>query len=172
MLRAEWMHLHAHTRGGEGPRDVTSVLPKWAWAQQGIPGAVGRAETCCQELLIQNNALAWAHCFVNTWLGRGWSYSNLALPHFSYQHQLCSAFPSPPASAWVKVFRISCWNSWSGSLVADQSSILRMARNVWWETRKLIFCLNENADSQSWSHGDFCPLCRIKSSKRQWVCMM
>lgn len=55
-----------HTcRRWERPKDATSMLPKWAsLAQQEIHRAAGRAETRCQGLFIQNNALAvdWLFC--------------------------------------------------------------------------------------------------------------
>lgn len=129
-----------HTRRREGPKDATPAPPKWASAQQEIHRAAGRPETRCQELLIQNNVLAAGclSCQRFSLLGPRLLKSGLA-PFFIPRSTSLSLPLSLLPARGVNAVRISCWKAPAGSLVADQSGILVMARNMWWAGGRLHF---------------------------------
>lgn len=154
------------------------MLPKWASTQKEIHRAASCAETCCQGLFIQSNALAagWLFCQHFTLLTLRLLKSGLAPFFISILTSLSvplSLLPTPG----VSMLRFSCWKALSGSLVADQSSILMMAMNIWWAGGRLGFSLLDEksllypsnwrrflSPPSNWGCGEFCPLSRSGGS--------
>lgn len=139
-----------HTcRRWERPKDATSMLPKWALlAQQEIHRAAGRAETRCQGLFIQNNALAVDGLFCQHFslLTLRLLKSGLAPFFISISTSLSLPLSLLPLPG-VNVLRISCCKAHFGSLAAEQSDILMMARNRWRAGGLSFSLLEENSES-------------------------